>query len=886
MIKVKHKNHFVKITLAVFFTSLLLFFTVIDNKLFDFFLRFLPSLAESEKIIVLTLDDDSINYAGGFPFRREVMADIVILLKEFGVETIVFDLNYLDESPYRLDPNYASDVFGQYLHSGFSRLNEAAISVIDGIGPYTEQMERDLYKREIRALHNSIMNELESSIAYLIRDVDEYFANALAFSGCSWLTLTMIRQEDLWGDSGYFLDADINDFLSENITSKNVIGLKDTKTPEMAGVMPAIQKLLTRARGAGFVNAIPDRDGLRRRVNLLLKYQGEYYPQLAFAAMLEKLGVTSVEVTNKTITLKNDNETLLRIPRAQDGSLLIKWPKKNFYDYRMMSLVEFVQYSMIEPFFAQNLMIMQDAGFFMFWENDLTPCDYYLIAEELKNNAFLTNEAACENWLSAKREFIESSDRFLNGNYERQILNDVGDDKETALYVREMFEVSRDQLERLKVIRKKANILQDSFCIIGVDATSMTDNGLITFQENYPLVGTYSTIANMLYSGEFLNDAPWIVSALIALVYSLLLGFIISRLDTHLSIIAGVSGVFLLGVIFISIFMASRVYIGFAVPLAATSLTFISLMIGKFLTVSAEKTFLHNAFSRYLAPEVITEIINNPDKLNLGGEKREMTAIFTDIQYFTTISEQIEPAQLVKLLNNYLTIMSNVIMENLGTIDKYQGDAIMAFWGAPLPRDDHAVLACRSALTMKEAEKALNKTIVKTGLSPVPIFTRIGINTGDMIVGNMGAEYKMDYTIMGLAVNIASRLEGVNKQYSTGGILISEYTRAKIGEFFLLRRLDRVRVVGIQKPLRVYELLAENNGENYTGSIIEMLEIWENAVDLYEGRDFKASMDLFEIVKNKYPDDKVAQFYAKRCLELLENPPPDEWNAINNITEK
>jgi adenylate cyclase len=344
--------------------------------------------------------------------------------------------------------------------------------------------------------------------------------------------------------------------------------------------------------------------------------------------------------------------------------------------------------------------------------------------------------------------------------------------------------------------------------------------------------------------------------------------------------------------------MVSKIYIGLAMPLSATSLTFISMMAVKFLTASREKAFLHSAFSRYLAPEIITELINDPDKLNLGGEKREMTAIFTDIQGFSTISEKLDPVHLVQLLNRYLTTMSNIIMENLGTIDKYEGDAIIAFFGAPVFRENHPSLACRSALAMKTAERELNKTVLEEGLSPSPLFTRIGINTGEMVVGNMGAENKMDYTIMGNAVNLAARLEGVNKQYHTGGILISEYTKEKLGDEFLLRRLDRVRVVGINTPLRLYELLGEREEgkgkreegrggrEEGGGKREEGIERWERAVDFYEQRQFGEAAKLFASLMENNPDDKTAEFYASRCMKYDANPPPENWDAVNNLTEK
>ncbi|MDR0443021.1 MAG: CHASE2 domain-containing protein [Treponema sp.] len=886
--KSSSKKHFFRVTLAAVAVSSLLYFTSLDNKFFDLFLRLLPSLTENEKVFVLTLDDDSINYAGGFPFKREVMGDVVVLLKELGVQTIVFDLSYLDESPPRLDPAYAAQVFDRYLSSGFAQIDDAVAI----LGHTANSGQRELYLQDIRNLNNSVRSELENSISLLIRDVDEYFAQSLAFSGCSWLTLTMLRPQDLLGESDYTANPETDHYLAEYITLENVIDAGDGKTPQMAGVMPAIQKLLSRAKGAGFVNAGRDSDGLYRRIHLLAKYKDNYYGHLTLTSLREMLGYNAIEVSNKAVTLIKNDKTKLRIPRAQDGTMLLKWPKKKFYDYRMMSLVELVQHTVNEPDFAYNIGVMHDSWFFMYWDGGreaaftASPWEYYLEAETLKNTAFANNETAGGEWLQARENFFNSCRAFLSGPYEERILADVGDDIDTAEFVRDTFDVCRSQYNRLAAIRRNTAALADSFCVIGADATSMTDNGLITFQENFPLVGTYATAANMLLSGEFIKDTPFFVPLIIALLYALLIAFLASRFDTHLSIIIGVSGLLLLSVSFAVFFRISKIYLGFAVPLSATALTFIAMMVIKFLTASREKAFLHGAFSRYLAPEVISEIINDPDKLNLGGEKREMTAIFTDIQGFSTISEKLDPAHLVRLLNRYLTAMSNIIMHNKGTIDKYEGDAIIAFFGAPVMQADHPALACRSALAMKAAERELNKTVVAEGLSPVPIFTRIGINTGEMVVGNMGAENKMDYTIMGNAVNLAARLEGVNKQYKTGGILISEYTRAKLGDEFLLRRLDRVRVVGINTPLRLYELLAVNNEQGTVSSEQRAAEQWERAIDFYEARQFKEAVRIFSTMMTQNPDDKTAGLYASRCMEYGANPPPDNWDAVNNLTEK
>ncbi|MDR0760164.1 MAG: response regulator [Treponema sp.] len=295
-------------------------------------------------------------------------------------------------------------------------------------------------------------------------------------------------------------------------------------------------------------------------------------------------------------------------------------------------------------------------------------------------------------------------------------------------------------------------------------------------------------------------------------------------------------------------------------------------------------TNLKDAFSRYLSPAVVNEIIQDPSKLNLGGEKREMTALFTDIQNFTTISEQLEPVQLVRLLNHYLSDLSNIITENLGTIDKYVGDAIVAFFGAPLHQENHAALACRSALQIKEAEKTLNRKIVEEQLSPLPLFTRIGINTGSMIVGNMGSENKLNYTVMGSAVNLASRLEGVNKLYRTGGILISEYTLRGLGDEFVCRSLDRVRVVGSNSPVRIYELTGFR--DTASPAAIEKTAVWEEAMEHFENRRYEKAEKIFSSLARSDADDTTVKFYIGRCRDFIAAPPPGDWDGVNNLTRK
>jgi adenylate cyclase len=312
-------------------------------------------------------------------------------------------------------------------------------------------------------------------------------------------------------------------------------------------------------------------------------------------------------------------------------------------------------------------------------------------------------------------------------------------------------------------------------------------------------------------------------------------------------------------------------------------LTFLALSLMKFLRTAREKGYIRNAFAHYLSADVINELLTDPDKLSLGGEKKYMTAMFTDVKGFSTISEKLDPQDLVRLLNIYLTEMSDTIMSQRGTIDKYEGDAIIAFFGAPVAYPDHAERACYAACRMKSLEEELNKRTMESKMSPSPILTRIGINTGDMVVGNMGSAKKMDYTIMGNAVNLAARLEGVNKQYGTW-MLMSEATYKEGGANYVCRKLDRVRVVGINEPVRLYELVG--NKQFVTSQKKEIVERFHAALDVFEQKEWESAQKTLLEILALDPEDGPAGVYSKRCAEFLAKAPPPNWDGVFNLTAK
>jgi adenylate cyclase len=449
---------------------------------------------------------------------------------------------------------------------------------------------------------------------------------------------------------------------------------------------------------------------------------------------------------------------------------------------------------------------------------------------------------------------------------------------------------------------------KDKYVFFGFYAPGLYDIFSSPVSATYPGAGVHITLLDNLLNRDFIRESPaWIgllfIFAVIVLTGAL--GLYQSRIGVT---VAGTLLVFILTIAFgFFAYAGLNLWVPVVAPAAGLVLAFLTTTIYNYATEGSQKRFIKSAFSRYLAPSVIEQIIADPSQLKLGGDRREMTAIFTDIQRFSSISSELQdqygeegPKVLVNLLNLYLTEMSNIVLANGGTIDKYEGDAIIAFFGAPIWTERHAALACRSAIQMKRRERELRSEIMKEDspfyapLSKLirekvireerPLYTRLGINSGDMVVGNMGTPDKMDYTIMGNAVNLAARLEGVNKQYNTHGILISEYTRGHIGEEFVLRPLSRVTVVGIPTPVRLFELLETK--EDAAPRLLDAAGAWEQGFAAYENREFAKAGEIFAELYRQDNSDDVAKLYLGRCEKYIKTPPAPEWGGVDNLTEK
>jgi len=312
-------------------------------------------------------------------------------------------------------------------------------------------------------------------------------------------------------------------------------------------------------------------------------------------------------------------------------------------------------------------------------------------------------------------------------------------------------------------------------------------------------------------------------------------------------------------------------------PELAVLISFAGATLLNFSVEGRQRRFIKNVFRFYLSSHVIDRILKNPDLLRLGGEKREISSFFSDIAGFTALSEGLSPEELVNLLNSYLSEMTDIILFSQGTLDKYEGDAIIAFWNAPLDQPDHALRACRAALQCQTRLTELRPQLQSQ--FGQGIFMRIGINSGPAVVGNMGSSSRFDYTAIGDTVNLASRLEGACKQYGVP-ILIGEKTHETVKEHLATREIDTVRVLGKKKPIRIYEIIGEQR--QISSSAQERISHFTQALEVYKNSGWEKALVLFQ----KLEDDRVAHIYLERCRRFIQSPPPEDWDGVFDLESK
>lgn len=433
------------------------------------------------------------------------------------------------------------------------------------------------------------------------------------------------------------------------------------------------------------------------------------------------------------------------------------------------------------------------------------------------------------------------------------------------------------QLEEGRAPQVDPSEFRDKIVLIGASAPGLLDLRPSPLSPVYPGVEIQATALDNLIHRDSFREVSRTATLLLVLFWAIL----VAVLNSLLPRLWQQTGFLLLAlagpVVFSLVAFRSGFWLNLVITEAAVFLSFLATALLNYAVEGRQRRFIKNVFSHYLSPQVIEKIVENPELLRLGGERREVTSFFSDVAGFTSISEKLSPEELVRFLNEYLSEMTDIILDEGGTLDKYEGDAIIAFWNAPLDQPDHAVRACRAALKCHARLTELQSRF--QAITGKPVRARIGLNSGPAVVGNMGSSRRFDYTAMGDTINLASRLEGAAKQYRVS-VLIGETTHEMVKDFFLMRPVDLIQVVGKSTPVVVYELLAEK--DKSTPEMVRRVEIFSRARDLYLERRWDDALEIFESLV----DDQLSAVYAERCRAMKLSPPPDDWNGVFVLKEK
>lgn len=421
------------------------------------------------------------------------------------------------------------------------------------------------------------------------------------------------------------------------------------------------------------------------------------------------------------------------------------------------------------------------------------------------------------------------------------------------------------------------SVFKGKYIFFGFSAKGLFDNKPVPVSEAYPGVEVNATFLDNLLSDDFMQATPAVFDVSLILSIILICAFSLTffkspvkslMLSVLFSLIPG-------GIAILS--YNQGFWIPFVIPEIAVVITVTLSLVVNFATEGIHKQFIKSAWQQYLNPAVIEQILDNPEKLRLGGEKRELSIFFSDVQGFTTISESLDPEALTALLNDYLSAMTDIIHEEGGTVDKYEGDAIIAFWNAPLDVPDHATRAVTAALRCQKKLAELRPVYrQRTGKD---LYMRVGLNTGFAVVGNMGSKDRFDYTMLGDSVNLAARLEGVNKEFGTY-TMVSGETMKRAGDGFGFRELGRVAVVGKKEAVVIYEPVEKSEFENRTGTT----DIFLKGLGEYYAGNFDLAITIFSEIQDI---DPAAEKYIKKCTELKKSGiNPEEWTGVWVMTSK
>jgi adenylate cyclase len=695
---------------------------------FDTFQLIEPRVKTARPVTIVDIDEASLAKLGQWPWPRTRIADMVANLTRLGAVVIAFDVIFSE--PDRLNPEAAADTFRD--------LDEATRDKLRSL-PSNDQVFADTMRRSRVVLG-------ESGLPYVISDLDK----TLPVTG-----LAMLGEDPLRFMFNF---------------------------PGLLRNTPVLEKA---AGGRGLLTINPERDGIIRRVPMIMQAQGAVIPSLSFEMLRAATGTDTIFIKSDKAGIKSIAVQGFEIPTDRNGQL---W-------------VHFAPY-------------------------------------------------------------------------------------DPSLYVSAV-----DLLEGLVAPEKIARKL----VLIGTSAVGLNDIKTTPVSPALPGVEIHAQVLEAALTRKLLSQPPF--AALLEFGAALLLGILVIAFapgfgPITLVAVGGLFATLLVGASWY-FYTQHRELVDFTYPLLSTTSIYLTLIFSSFVREQAQRRQIRSAFGQYLSPALIEQLAQSPEKLVLGGEEREMTIMFSDVRGFTTISESYkhDPQGLTTLMNRFLTPLTNAILARKGTIDKYMGDAIMAFWNAPLDDKEHQLNACEAALDMLTRIAELNEVRqaeAKEGGHPyIPINVGVGLNTGTCVVGNMGSDLRFDYSVLGDSVNLASRLEGQSKEYGFP-IIVGSKTALAVKDRMAILELDFIMVKGKKEPEVIYAI-AGREDTAHSGRFQRLRNLTIEMLACYRSRDWEGALAAIE--RGRRTDDANAleylyNLYETRIRNYQKNPPPADWNGAFALLTK